>query len=94
MNSPWQWAILMIFPAAVVAGALVARRRWTGGWRTAALVPIIAVLGDLVFSWITTYMDHNEKPLWPYELMMITTVAAVFLIATASMRHDSLKKRR
>lgn len=86
--------ILIAFPFAVMTAAIRAARRWTGGWRTAAVLPLIAIGGDLIFSYASSVLDPSEHPLWPYELMTITAVSAVFLVGAASLRRDSLKQKR
>jgi hypothetical protein len=86
--------LLIAFPFAVMTAAFRAWRRWTGGWRTAAALPMIAIGGDLIFSYASSLLDPSEHPLWPYELMTITAVSAVFLIGAASLRRDSLKKQQ
>ena len=85
--------LLMAFPFAVTIAAFRAARRWTGGWRTAAVLPIVAIVGDLIFSYASSLLDPSEHPLWPYELMTVTAVSTVFLIAAASLRRDSMKSR-
>ena len=85
--------LLMAFPAAVMIASIRAARRWTGGWRTAATLPLIAIGGDLIFSYASSLLDPSDHPLWPYELMTVTAVSTVFLVAAASLRRDSLKKQ-
>ncbi|HVA58335.1 MAG: hypothetical protein WBQ26_10300 [Gemmatimonadaceae bacterium] len=82
--------LLMAFPFAVLISAFRAMRRWDGGWRMAARLPIIAIVGDLVFSYASNLVDPGSH-LWPYELATITAVSAVFLIGASSLRKASLK---
>jgi hypothetical protein len=85
---------LMAFPFGVAIAAFRSARRWTGGWRMAAVLPLIAIGGDLVFSYASSVMDPSEHPLWPFELMTITAISGVFLFAAASLRRESMKKQR
>jgi hypothetical protein len=82
--------LLMAFPFAVLIAAFRALRRWEGGWRMAARLPIIAIVGDLVFSFGTNVVDPGSH-LWPYELTTITAVSTVFLVGASSLRKASLK---
>lgn len=84
----------MAFPFAVAMAAFRAWLRWTNGWRMAAVLPLIAIGGDLVFSYASSTLNPSQHPLWPYELMTITAISAVFLIAAASLRRDALKKQQ
>lgn len=82
--------ILLAFPLAVLIAAYRAMRRWEGGWRMAARLPIIAIVGDLIFSYASNLVDPGGH-LWPYELATITAVSAVFLVGASSLRKASLK---
>jgi hypothetical protein len=87
-------ALVLAFPILVVLASLLARRRWTGAWRTAATLPLIAIGGDVLFAYGSSWLDPTGHPFWRYELMVITAVSAVFLIAAASLRRESLKKQQ
>jgi peptidoglycan/LPS O-acetylase OafA/YrhL len=86
--------IVVAFPLATVIAAFRAMRRWEGGWRTAARLPIIAIAGDLVFAYASNLANPGLHELWPYELMTVTAIGALFLIATASLRRGTIKNRR
>ena len=84
--------LVVAFPLATLIAAFRAMRRWEGGWRMAARLAAIAILGDLVFAYASNLRDPGAH-LWPYETMTVTAVCAVFLIATASLRRESMKRR-
>jgi hypothetical protein len=86
--------ILLAFPFAVAIAALRAAVRWTGGWRMAAVLPLVAIGGDLLFSYFSGVVDPQAHHLWPFELMTVTAVSAVFLIAASSFRRAALEKGR
>ncbi|HEY5218877.1 MAG TPA: hypothetical protein VIJ16_03660 [Gemmatimonadaceae bacterium] len=82
--------VLIAFPFAVLIAAFRAMRRWEGGWRMAARLPLIAIGGDLVFSYVSNALDPGTH-LWPYELMTITAISTVFLVGASSLRRASMK---
>ena len=84
--------ILMAFPFAVVIAAVRAAIRWNDGWRMAAVLPLVAIGGDLVFSYISGVADPATHHLWPFELMTVTAICAVFLIAASSLRKAMIEK--
>jgi len=83
--------LLVAFPLATMIAAFRAMRRWEGGWRLAARLPLVAIIGDLIFSVVSNAMDPGAH-LWPYELMVVTAISAVFLVAASSLRKASLKQ--
>lgn len=84
--------ILMAFPFGVAIAAIRAAIRWTGGWRMAAVLPLVAIGGDLLFSYFSGVVDPATHHLWPFELMTVTAICAVFLIAANSLRKATLQK--
>jgi hypothetical protein len=84
--------ILLAFPVAVAIAATRAAIRWTGGWRMAGVLPLVAIVGDLLFSYVSGVADPATHHLWPFELMTVTAICAVFLLAAASLRRGSLRK--
>lgn len=84
--------LVVAFPLATLIAAVRAMRRWEGGWRLAARLAAVAILGDLVFAYFSNWRDPGAG-LWPYETMIVTAICALFLIATGSLRRESLKRR-
>jgi hypothetical protein len=84
--------LVVAFPIATLIAAVRAMRRWEGGWRLAPRLAAIAILGDFVFAYVSNWRDPGAH-LWPYETMTVTAVCVVFLVATASLRRESLKRR-
>lgn len=78
--------ILLAFPLGVAIAAVRAAMRWTGGWRTAAILPLVGIGGDLLFSYYSGRVDPATHHLWPFELMTVSAICAVFLMAAASLR--------
>ncbi len=85
--------ILLAFPLAVAIAAARAAMRWTGGWRMAAVLPLIAIGGDLLFSYFSGVVDPATHHLWPFELMTVTAICAVFLMAANSLRKAAIQKQ-
>ncbi|HEU4988426.1 MAG: hypothetical protein KGL93_10740 [Gemmatimonadota bacterium] len=86
--------ILLAFPIAVVITAIRLSVRWTGGWRMAAVLPLVAIVGDLLFSYFAGVVNPAAHHLWPFELMTVTAICTVFLIAASSLRRATLEKER
>lgn len=86
--------ILLAFPIAVSIAALRAAMRWTGGWRMAAVLPLVAIAGDLLFSYFAGVVNPAAHHLWPFELMTVTAICTVFLVAASSLRKAMLDKER
>ena len=84
--------LVVAFPLATLIAAFRAMRRWEGGWRLAARLAAVAILGDLVFAYASNLRDPGAH-LWPYETMTVTAICALFLIATGSLRRESMKRR-
>jgi hypothetical protein len=84
--------ILLAFPFAVAIAAVRAAIRWTGGWRMAAVLPLVAIGGDLLFSYFSGVVDPATHHLWPFELMTVTAISAVFLLAANSLRRAATRK--
>ncbi len=84
--------LVVAFPLATLIAAFRAMRRWEGGWRLAARLAALAILGDLLFAWASNLRDPGAH-LWPYETMTVTAICALFLIATGSLRRESMKRR-
>ncbi len=90
MDNTLGLVILLAFPIAVLIAAFRAMRRWEGGWRLAARLAIIAIVGDLIFSYGSNVVDPGSH-LWPYELATVSAICTVFLAAAASLRRASRK---
>ncbi|HEX8724143.1 MAG TPA: hypothetical protein VF737_01985 [Gemmatimonadaceae bacterium] len=84
--------ILLAFPIAVAIAALRAAIRWPGGWKMAGVLPLVAIVGDLLFSYFSGVVDPATHHLWPFELMTVTAICAVFLLAANSLRKAGLRK--
>ncbi len=84
--------LVVAFPIATLIAAFRAMRRWEGGWRLAPRLAAFAILGDLVFAYVSNWRDPGAH-LWPYETMTVTAICALFLIAAGSLRRESMKKR-
>jgi len=52
--------------------------RFTGKWRTAAMVPLIGAAPALVFSLYALSQDSN---LWPMMFIMFAPIGTIYLVA-------------
>jgi hypothetical protein len=58
-------------------------RNWDGGWRVAALVPLL-VMAPLVVHAAIAFMARSN--LWPLLVILASPVACVYLLALAGAR--------
>ena len=74
--------VMLSVPAYFVAqpAALV---RWPGGWRKAALAPLVLVLPALVFS---LYALSHDSNLWPVTLIFAAAIGSLYLSALWLLR--------
>ena len=65
--------------------------RWPGGWRIAALAPLLLTVPALVFS---LFALHHGSNLWPLTLIFAAAVGTLWArcgsCAVGSMRNDSI----
>jgi hypothetical protein len=57
--------------------------RWRGGWRKAALVPLLLALPALVFSLFALTQGSN---LWPITLIISAAIGSLYLAALWSVK--------
>ena len=68
--------ILSIGLAVFGARALV---RWRGGWRWAALIPLLLVLGVALRIVVETRADPTSHNLWPFEVLGVVVISSAVL---------------
>jgi peptidoglycan/LPS O-acetylase OafA/YrhL len=75
--------VLVVFAALVALAFVIVQvwslARWRGGWRTAALLPLIGfgfVAVRIVFD---TRRDPTSHNLWPFEVLIAAAVALAAL---------------
>jgi hypothetical protein len=60
--------------------------KWRGGWRAAAIVPLLLILfvvGRIVIDGILDRTSHN---LWPFEILFAGAAAVGFVLVLAVLR--------
>ncbi len=62
--------------------------RFRGGWRTAALVPLLGAVPTIVWSLYALSQDSN---LWPLTFIFFAPVGSLYLVVLALMRHFALR---
>lgn len=78
--------VVLLVIIGAIAWPIRAVRRWRGGWRTAALVPL-AVMGFVVLRiFVGTLMDPTSHNLWPFELAMAGVVSVGAMMALVLAR--------
>jgi hypothetical protein len=61
----------------VVTGATL--RRWRGGWRWSAALPILGVLTVALKIVVDVHSDPTAHNLWPFEVFSAVVIAGVVL---------------
>ncbi len=79
---------LLVFAAALggIIAPIRAYRRWKGGWRIAAAVPLFILLFVIVRIVVGTAIDSTSHNLWPFELGMAAFAALVIITVLAITR--------
>ncbi len=87
----WNFVIALIVLAALlssVALPLAALRQWTGGWRIAALAPLL-VLGLWVgVIAISRMSDSNSHRLWPFEVFSWAMLNMIYMVAVMTYKRQ------
>jgi hypothetical protein len=80
----------MLLIAALAIGFFVATyhalRRWRGGWRLAALLPLLGVIAVVVTIVVDVRADPTTHNLWPFEVLGAVVVAGPALGGIWQMR--------
>lgn len=71
--------VLLALVLSFVAAEIFAVRRWTGGWRVAALLPGGALIVIVLFILVGTLQDRTSHNLWPLEIVAWSGGGLVFL---------------
>lgn len=78
-----------------IALPLRAMRRWEGGWRVAAAVPLLWVGFVLLRIVVGTAADPTSHNLWPFEILYAGVVSLALIVAlTVARRATSALARR
>jgi hypothetical protein len=86
--------LALALAAGGIAMPVIAMRRWRGGWRLAAAVPIAlmaAVMLRIVFDVARDASSHN---LWPFEIVEAGAASLALVAATALLRRIAGAGRR
>ena len=63
--------------------------RFRGGWRTAAMVPLIGAVPTVVWSLYALSQDSN---LWPLTFIFFAPLGSLYLAILALLRHFALRR--
>jgi hypothetical protein len=74
--------VTMAIPAYFVLQPMVLLR-WRGGWRRAALVPLLLAIPALAFSLFALTQGSN---LWPIMLILSAAAGTLYLVALWTVR--------
>jgi hypothetical protein len=80
---------MLVVLGGMVAGLIapiVAYRRWKGGWRIAAGVPLAGMCFVIVRIIVGTAIDPTSHNLWPFEIGMVAFLALAFIAVVAIAR--------
>jgi hypothetical protein len=75
-------AIMLLVPAYVVVQIWFAWA-WVGGWRIAALVPLIAMVPAFLYSMAA--LSHGSN-LWPIAVILLAPVGFIYLVVVGAAR--------
>jgi len=75
-----------------IGGPIWAFFRWQGGWRLAAAVPLVLMLGTIARIVVDVAVDPTSHNLWPFEILMVGAVATAAIVAMAVL-HRILVRR-
>jgi hypothetical protein len=80
----------MLFMLALGIGGLIVpvwtARKWQGGWRIAALVPVV-VMGFVILRILfDTARDPTSHNLWPFEIIMFGGIALAVIVVLKLLR--------
>jgi hypothetical protein len=78
--------VVLALLAATFIAPIWALRTWRGGWRVAAGVPAVLMLGVVVNIGIGVVLDPSSHNLWPFEVLMSGIVGLGVLSVLAVMR--------
>lgn len=74
--------IMLVVLGGMLAGILapiLAYRKWKGGWRVAACVPLVIVIFISARIIVGTAVDPTSHNLWPFEIGMAAFAALAFI---------------
>ncbi len=69
-----------------IVAPIVAVRRWQGGWRIAAMLPLVAVAFVVLRLVIDTAIDPTSHNLWPFEILQVGFLSIVVILALLIVR--------
>ena len=69
-----------------LAAPVWAMRRWRGGWRIAAALPLVALGFVVVRIIVGVAFDPTSHNLWPFEILMGTIPGLVFIAVLALVK--------
>lgn len=76
------FAVMMMVPGYFVLQPLTLLR-FKGGWRTAAMVPLIGAAPTIVWSLYALSQDSN---LWPITFIFFAPVGSLYLVGLMAIR--------
>jgi hypothetical protein len=68
--------------------------KWRGGWRKAAVLPVVAMAFVALRIVFDTARDPTSHNLWPFEILMFGLASVVFMAALALVRRFARTDRR
>lgn len=63
-----------------------AARRWSGGWRVAAMIPLGAVAFVVLRIIVGVTIDPTSHNLWPFEIVMVSLGALAAIVLLGAFR--------
>lgn len=85
----WNFVIALIVLAALLASAalpLAALRQWSGGWRIAALLPLLLLALWISVITLSRMADSNSHRLWPFEIFSWAMLNMIYMVAVMTYK--------
>ncbi len=70
-------------PAVAVWLSVRWSRAWRGGWRVAALLPLVVLAGWIVILFVSWPEEHT---LWPFELLVLGIPLLLYILVVRGVR--------
>ena len=96
IDSPWLWnlliaAFVLLVTAASAALPCSAIRQWRGGWRLAAVAPLVVLLLWLGIIILSTTMTTGSHDLWPLEIFAWAMMNMIYMVSIMTVKRNFAK---
>jgi len=79
-------AAVLVLLVASIGGPIWALRKWRGGWRVAAALPLAAMAFVVLRIVVDVARDPTSHNLWPFEILMFGAASFAVILVLAFVR--------